>query len=57
MSEYERGRAAERETIEGTLAAAFARHPESSQEAWQDALTAVSRREYLRGLNEGRADD
>lgn len=51
------GRNLERTTNEAVLAQAFARHPESSRDAWQAALTSVSRREYQRGLNEGRADD
>lgn len=53
----EQGQRDERATIEGVLADAFRRHPESSQKAWQDALTSVSKREYLRGVAEGKADD
>jgi hypothetical protein len=47
----------ERTLVEGVLADAFRRHPESSRDAWQAALSSVSKREYQRGLNEGRADD
>lgn len=54
---YAAGYADSQETVEGVLAAAFARHPELSRDAWQDALTRVSRREYQRGLDEARADD
>jgi hypothetical protein len=46
-----------RDTIEGTLAAAFAKHPELSRDAWQAALRSVEQRAYQRGLQEGIADD
>jgi hypothetical protein len=45
------------ESIEGTLAAAFAKHPELSRDAWQAALRSVEQRAYQRGLQEGIADD
>lgn len=54
---YAKGYADAMESIEGTLAAAFERHPELSRDAWQAALRSVEKRAYMRGLNEGRADD
>lgn len=54
---YAAGWADAQQSNEGLLVAAFSRHPESSRDAWQDALTAVARREYLRGVAEGVRDD
>lgn len=54
---YAAGYADAQESIEGRLADAFDRHPESNQKAWQDVLHSVATREYQRGLREGLADD
>jgi hypothetical protein len=53
------GRRHERESIDGFLASWFAQQDPAKvdQSTWQDVLNAVGRREYLRGLAEGRADD
>lgn len=56
---YDAGAKAERESIDGFLASWFAQQDPGrvDQSTWQDVLRAVDQRAYMRGLNEGRADD